>query len=124
MNKFIQHIPNYVDYRGATNEAIEFETLDDLLSLAVIKPYKESPRFSHFALSGNNLMEISYEGFKWWVVGQVLQPELLELPKWDGGKYKARFPDGTTKVLTKEVYSSCAGKLKLSNGDVVENMMY
>jgi hypothetical protein len=92
MNSFIQHIPPFVDVDAPA--ASPFETTEDLLALEVVQRYGKRPDFSHFAMSDNALMEISDGGHHWWVVGFVADPEQVNLPKWDGGKYRAELLNG------------------------------
>jgi hypothetical protein len=78
--------------------------------------------FSHFAMSDNCLMVIHDDGFHWWVVGYVEKPERVDLPKWEGGKYRAQMSDGTIKILTNEVVSSCGYTLTLADGTKAINI--
>ena len=87
MNKFKQHIPNFVDF-GKAPEWIEFETTEDLLNLEVVQRYSKRRDFSHFAISGDLLISILDKGYKWWVVGYIEDPTVVDLPKWQP-KYKA-----------------------------------
>ncbi len=120
MGVFEQHIPDYVDYREAPPRW-EFNTTEDLCNLPPMLKAKENPKFSHFAISGNDILKICDDGFYWWVVGSVDDAAGLELPAWDGGKYRAELEDGTIAVLTrKEVVSSCGGVLKLKNGGTAQ----
>ena len=120
VNKFIQHIPGFIG--GIEPERNDFETTEDLLKLEAVRRYGRGKDFSHFALSDDLLMEISDEGLRWWVVGSIEKPEEVDLPKWDGGRYKAEYPDGTIKILTDEVYSSCGDKLTLRDGTEVKRI--
>ena len=92
MNEFRQHIPNFVDIKAPLLD--KFETTEDLLNLEIVQRYGKRKDFSHFAISDNCLMEISDEGFHWWVVGYIKKPNEVDLPKWDGGKYRAELPNG------------------------------
>lgn len=115
MNSFRQHTPSFVDVDRP--EAIPFETTEQLLALEVVRRYGKRPDFSHFALSGDLLMEISDEGHHWWVVGYIDQPELVDLPKWVYGKYRAELPDGTRVDLEGSVImKSCGDELTLRDG--------
>lgn len=122
MNKFKLHIPNYVDTDTPPWE--EFETTEDLLSLETVKRFGQGNDFSHFVMSGDHLMEISDNGFRWWVVGTIFDPSVIELPEWDGGKHLAELPNGEEIVLTKEVVSSCGGLLTLSDGRMLKDLKY
>ena len=119
MNKFTQHIPNFVD--GATPEIFEFETTEQLLNSEVVKRYKGDD-FSNFAMSDSHLMVISDNGFNWWVVGRIQDPSRVDLPLWDGGKYRAKLESGEEVVLSNEVVSSCGDVLTLRDGTKAKNL--
>ncbi len=123
MNKFTQHIPSFVDHRGEIPNGA-FETTDDLLRLEIVKRYGKGEDFSHFALSGNHLMQISDSGFKHWVVGYIEKPNEVDLPKWEGWKFRAILPNGEKVVLDKEVISSCGDVLTLRDGTTAKNLRY
>ena len=120
MNTFSQHIPNFVD--GVTPDTLEFETTEELLNSMTLSKYGQREDFSHFALNGNKLMEISDDGYCWWVVGYIEKPELVNLPKWEGGKYRAELSTGEVVVLSKEVVSSCGDELTLRDGTKARNV--
>jgi hypothetical protein len=113
-NTFWQHIPAYVD--GDRPGPVTFSTTQELLALPVVQRYGKGADFSHFAMSDNALMEIADDGFYWWVVGHVADPTSIDLPKWNGGKYRAQLADGTKTVLSSEVTSSCGDELRLRDG--------
>lgn len=117
MATFRQHIPAFVEIDGPQPEC-EFSNTDDLLALEVVQRYGKGVDFSHFAMHGNLLMEISDDGFKWWVVGSVSDPSAVDLPKWEGWKFRAELPDGSRVVLSSEVSSVCGDVLTLRNGTV------
>jgi hypothetical protein len=118
MNKFIRHIPNFVDVDDrSVFDPVEFEATEDLLNIPVVKGWLEQVDFSHFAMSDEHLMAILDDGFHWWVVGRVEKPERIDLPRWDEGRYRAI--DHTGQVIIVEgtdVCSSCGGVLTLHDG--------
>jgi len=118
MNWFIRRSgPSLDDFMKYKDGKIPFETTGELLNFPAIKDRKNKSNFSHFAISGNRLMEVSNDGFEWWVIGYVGNPELLDLPKWDGGKYKVQFDDGTIEVLSsKDISYSCLRVVRLNDG--------
>jgi hypothetical protein len=120
MNKFIQYIPTFVD--ADAPEWHEFETTAELLSLEIVKRYGQDNDFSHFVLSENRLMEISDNGFHWWVVGYIEDPTTVNLPQWEGWKFRAEMPDGRKVILSDEVVSSCGDRLTLKDGTVARNL--
>jgi hypothetical protein len=67
---------------------VPFKTLGDLLEIGTVKRFSMAEGFSHFALSDGLLMQIVDDGYKWFVVGIIEYPELVDLPKWEGGKYR------------------------------------
>ena len=67
-------------------------------------------------MSDEALMEISNDGFEWWVLGYIKYPKLLNLPKWDGGKFKVIMPNGNIEIITNEFQSVCGDVVTLKNG--------
>lgn len=116
MNYFRKYIPTFVEL-DKEPEAIPFETTDELLKIDAIKRCASGPHFSHFAMSGNALMEITDDGFCWWVLGCIDFPEQVDLPKWTGGKYRAENEKGEiVELISGEVVSSCGDVLTLQDG--------
>ena len=113
-NLFVQHIPNFVDVDYPLTK--EFETTEELLSFDVVNKFTKHKNFSHFVISEKYLMAIYDEGFSYFVVGSILNPELLELPMWKGPTYRAKLANGEKVILTKEVVSSCGNILTLEDG--------
>ena len=68
------------------------------------------------------------EGFSWWVVGSVLNPNDLEVPQWNGGKYIVEYENGEVEVLTKEsknpVVMTCGDKATLKDGTKCKKIKY
>ena len=122
MNKFVQHIPSFVDHRGET-PAADFETTEELLNLEVVKRYIHED-FSHFALSDNCLMAVSDDGFKHWVVGFIKNAGDIDLPQWEGWKFRAELPNGNKVVLGSDVVSSYGDVLTLKDGTTAKNLGY
>lgn len=115
MNSFKQHIPSFCDVDHPA--AVPFETTEELLALEIVQRYGKQPNFSHFAMSDNVLMEISDGGHHWWAVGYIEHPEQVNLPKWNGGKYRAELPNGERAELQSgEVVMSCGDTLTLRDG--------
>lgn len=79
-NHFRSHIPPYCS--GFTPEEIPFDTQEELLSHAFFKDYKEVEQFDGFFMSDNHLMYTSNKGTRWWVIGYILHPHLMDLPPW------------------------------------------
>ena len=124
MNRFKQHIPNFIEV-DKPPEWIEFQNTDALLSIEVVKQWSkpmDGKPFSHFAISGNYLMAIHDDGFHWWAVGYIENPQAVNLPKWNGGKHRAKMPDGTIKTLTDEVVSVCGDVLTLRDGTKAQQL--
>jgi hypothetical protein len=118
MNSFRQHIPTFVDTDGRPPDH-NFETTQQLLDLEVVRRYSDVPGFSHFALEDNTLLSISDGGFHWWVAGFIKHPELVNLPQWEGWKFRV-LVNGKERILTgDEVVSSCGNVLTLRDGTQV-----
>ena len=120
----MQHIPSFINVDKP--KSIEFETIDDLLATNAVKQWAkpvDGKPFSHFAISRNILMAIHDDSFRWWAVGYIEQPELIDLPKWEGGKYRAELEDGShTVISSKDVISSCGSTLTLKDGSKAKNI--
>lgn len=87
MNSFTQHIPNFVDVDPP--KAVPFETTDELLDIDKVQAHARRPGFSHFAMHGSSLMAINDDGYYWWVIGEIAEPDKVNLPQWEGAKYHA-----------------------------------
>lgn len=120
MNRFKRHIPAFVDVDRP--DWIPFETTADLLNLEIVKRYRTDTNFSHFAMEDNALMVISDNGFHWWVVGFIEKPDEIDLPKWEGWKFKAELANGERVILGNEVVSSCDGVLTLRDGTTARKL--
>lgn len=84
---FKQHIPNCVDL-SRKPAPIEFNTLEELLSIPTVKSSMDSYDgrvFSYFAISDSHLMAVYNDGYRWWVVGSIYGDDIpsLNLPKWE-----------------------------------------
>lgn len=120
INSFMQHIPKCVEVDPAL--PVEFKTTGDLLSLDVVKQFRVDG--SVFKKKGNTLMVIGDHGFRWWFVGTIKHPGMVDLPEWDGCKYRAVLPNGKNKILSDEVVSSCGNVLTLEDGSTAKNLGY
>lgn len=115
MNSFRQHIPAFVTCDDP--EEISFETTEQLLALEIVQQYSRHAGFSHFAMSGHLLMEISDGGHVWWVIGYIKHPDQVNLPAWGGGIYRAELSDGTVVDLRPvDVLSTCGNEIRLRDG--------
>lgn len=88
MNKFKQHVPNFID--GVDPVTYEFSTTAELLAKPRLAEWAAAPKFSHFAMSDKSLVAILDDGFEWWVCGFISDPSAMDLPKWEGPKYRPR----------------------------------
>ena len=123
MNKFKQYIPAFIDTRGDDNIEYEFKTTKDLLSIIPVKLHSNSDNFSHFAMSGNSLMAIYDEGFEHWVVGYIKSTNGIDIPEWEGWKFRAELRSGEKTILKgDEVISSCGNLLTLKDGSKAKNL--
>lgn len=122
MNSFIQHIPSFVDIDERPKE-IPFNTTGDLLNIDVVKQFANQDEGSWFAIKGKCLMHISDNGFHWWVVGYIKNPMAVDLPAWDGWKFRAKLNDGTvTELSGQDVISVCGDLLTLRDGTTAQNI--
>ena len=145
-NRFQQRIPSFVD--GFERFSFDFATTEELLANDWIKSWSEpfkpqklttltvatgewtesetkntSGDFCRYSILDNCLMAEFDDGFHWWVLGYIEKPELVDLPKWSGWKYRAIL-DGQEVVLTNEVISSCGDVLTLRDGRKAKNIRY
>ena len=86
MNNFVQRIPGGCDISGDPL-SFEFNTTEELLALEYVQRFAKH-RPSTFVMEDNCLMVISDNGYHWWVVGYIEKPNEINLPKWDGPKYR------------------------------------
>ena len=93
-----------------------FETTAELLALDSVQRCNKPG--AKFAISGGHLMVITRDGFEWWVVGRIGQPERVDLPEWDGVKIRVQLNDGTKTVVSKEVLSICGNEITLRDGSI------
>ncbi len=120
MNRFKQHIPSFVEMGDDLPPEFDFTTTDELLASEIVRGYAKPD--AQFVMSGPWLMIVTDRGFHWWVVGSVSDPSAMDLPQWDGGKYRAELADGKQVTLTKEVASSCGNVLTLRDGTIARNI--
>jgi hypothetical protein len=121
MATFKQYIPNFMN-SACPPLVVEFQTTAELLALDAVQCYGQVKNFSHYVMSGNLLMSVNEEGFKWWVIGSVSDPSVIDLPIWNGWKFRAELPDGSHVTLEKEVVSSCGDVLTLHDGTIAKNL--
>ena len=116
---FSQHIPYFVDHREQEKSLI-FEDESEMLNSEIFLKYSSSKDFSHFAQDRNCILQISDDGFYWWVVGYFKSDTSLTIPKWTGWKFRAK-KDGKYFVTTCVVMSS-GGEITLTNGTKAEKV--
>lgn len=77
-----QHIPSVVT--GLEPDIVNFKNLDELLQVPFVKKFTTLPGFYRFSLSDTNILMAELDKQKtWWVVGRIVEPFTLELPKWE-----------------------------------------
>jgi hypothetical protein len=125
-NHFRQRVPGFVD--GVNPLEFDFDTTEELVNHPYIQEWlNENP---HFILvkSEEVLMVVYNEGFSWWGIGWISNPDDLELPEWEGGKYIAQYSNGNIEVLDKTsknpVVSSCGDVLTLKDGTKCKKIKY
>lgn len=116
MNLFHEYIPATVDM-GEPRRTVDFTTLEELLASTIVSRWQGIKGFSHFCVSDEcptRLMAIFDDGFGWHVVGFLKDP--VDLPKWEGWKFRAILCDGSVVILSDEVVASCGSVLTLRDG--------
>jgi hypothetical protein len=94
-----------------------FSTTEELLALPGVRWYCDRPGVK-FVMSGGHLMALYKDGFEWWVVGRVGQPEKVNLPKWEGPKVRVKWNGIEKTVVGKEVLSMCGDEITLRDGSI------
>jgi len=113
-NKIVQYRPK--SFEGFENKVVDFDSLDELLSIDFVNNFKNQKKFERFCLGDKHLMAIYDNGFHWFVVGLIDNPDLIDLPKWDGGKYKVTDGEKEYVFNSSEVYRSNAYEVTLKDG--------
>ena len=85
MNKFTQHVPATCDIDEPL--IFNFNTTEELLMSEYVQGFAKI-RPSTFVMSGRCLMTVSDNGYHWWVLGYIENPKEINLPQWNGPKYK------------------------------------
>ena len=78
INKLFIHVPAFV--QTDQYPVYEFNTIEELVASGKIDRYL--PDGYHLELSGNNLMSVSEDKLKWYVVGRLKFTSGVYLPKW------------------------------------------
>lgn len=86
MNTFKLYVPSFLEIESVAE--IEFETTEDLLALEQVQVFAETKTFFQFCMSNHTLMVLYDEGYYWWVVGYIKDPSIINLPQWEGVKYR------------------------------------
>ena len=125
-NHFRQRVPGFVD--GANPLEFDFDTVEELVNHTYIQEWLNGNPRPILVKSKDVLMVVYNEGFNWWGIGWITNPDDLELPEWGGGKYIAQYSNGTIEVLNKTsknpVISSCGGVLTLKDGTECKKIKY
>ena len=77
-NKLFIHVPSFV--QTDRYPVYEFDTIEELAASGNIDNYLSNGQ--HLELAGNNLMSVSQDKLKWYVVGKVKTTEGIDLPQW------------------------------------------
>jgi hypothetical protein len=125
-NHFRQRIPAFID--GDNPLGFDFDTVEELVNHPYIQEWLNKNPHSILVKSGGVLMVVYNEGFNWWGIGWITNPNDLELPEWDGGKYIAQYSNGNIEVLDKTsknpMISSCGDVLTLKDGTKCKKIKY
>lgn len=101
--------------------AVEFKTLEELLSLDDIKRTRTPD--TQYVMDGRWLMSLTKDGFEWWVLGSIESPSLVKLPKWKGPKIKVRYANGYEGIVEgDEVRVICGDEITLKDGIKVRRL--
>ena len=132
-NHYRQRIPNYIDF-GISPLEFDFDTTEELMNHPEIQrnlemnPNTELYLHNELYISEGLLMTVYDEGFTWYGVGYIKNPKDVNLPAWSGGKYIAKYEDGTIEILDNmsknPVMSSCGGELTLKDGTKCKKLKY
>ena len=76
---FVQHIPTFAE--GVEPKVFEWETQEELVFKLSEIGYGNGVG-EYFELSENLIMEVSNNGYHWWVAGRVSSVEGLTFEKW------------------------------------------
>lgn len=86
-NRIKQHLPGFMDPFAYTPKVVEFNTQEELFEIPWVRnwevPISSGKLFYRWSLSDSNLMAEFDEGYSWYVVGYILNPDALDLPKWE-----------------------------------------
>lgn len=127
-NLFKQRIPAFIDPRGITPFELEFSKTEELINTTFIQEWVNLNPPSTLAKNGKHLMVEQKEGFSWWVIGYISNPENLELPEWNGGKYIVQYENGEIEVLTDKsknpVVRTCGDEITLRDGTECKRIRY
>jgi hypothetical protein len=125
-NQFRQRVPGFVD--GDNPLEFDFDITEELVNHSYIQEWLNENPHSILVKSGGVLMVVYNEGFNWCGIGWITNPDDLELPEWEGGKYIAQYSNGNIEVLGKisknPVVSSCGGVLTLKDGTKCKKIKY
>ena len=125
-NHFRQRVPGFVDIDNFIE--FDFDTTEELVNHSFIQNWLNTCPSSILVKSREVLMVVYNEGFNWWGIGFISNPDDLELPEWDGGKYIGQHSNGTIEILDKTsenpVISSCGDVLTLKDGTECKNIKY
>ena len=127
-NLFRQRIPSYIDSRGSIPFELEFSETEELINSPFIQKWLSYHPHTTIVKSGNTLMIEYNEGFSWRVIGYISNPDDLQVPNWNRGKYIVQYENGEIEVLTHEsknrVCSTCGNKATLIDGTKCKTIEY
>lgn len=116
-NKFVIKNNISIDSPEIEQTSIDFETTDELLSHEFFVGHANKPHHTGFAKFGNTILWIS--DFHWWVIGAVMDADSVDLPEWDGGKYRVRLLGDDEIISGKEIQHAYSGhEVVLKDGRV------
>lgn len=95
--------------------AVEFRSTEELMALSDVRQ-THTPD-TQYVMDGRWLMSLTKDGFEWWVLGSIENPEAVNLPKWKGPKIKVRYANGFEGIVEgNEVRVICGDEITLQGG--------
>lgn len=119
MNSIRRHIPGCCSDGDEPPEIVEFNTMEQLLSVPFVNSFSGGQRFHRYSLSRNHLMAEYRDGKEWWVVGTLKYP-VAGLPEWDRGIYECLENGKSIDIAGADVKMSCGDDVTLNDGRVLK----
>lgn len=119
MNSIRRHVPGCCSDGDEPPEIVEFNTVEQLISIPFVNSFSNGQRFHRYSLSDRRLMAEYRDGKEWWVVGTLKYP-VAGLPEWDHGIYECWNGSAAVDIPGVEVKMSCGDDVTLNDGRVLK----